>query len=88
METQAQPETQKHEVTIIVNTRPHEWPKGKISFDEVVKLAYPTPPGQDTVYTVSYTRGPEHKPNGTLVEGQSVEVVNDMVFSVTATNKS
>ncbi len=87
METPAQAHQPK-EITIIVNTRPTPWPKGQISFDEVVKIAFPTPPGPEPVYTVSYTRGSDKKPNGTLVEGGSVEVVKDMVFSVTFTNKS
>jgi hypothetical protein len=81
-------EKKPHIVTIIVNTRPHPVDKDKISFDEVVKLAFPTPPGPEILYTVSYSKGPDKKPNGTLVEGQSVEVKDGMVFSVTATNKS
>ena len=81
-------EKKPHLVTIIVNTREHRVEKGEITFDQVVKLAYPTPPGPDTVYTVSYTKGTEKKPSGTLVEGQSVEVKDGMIFSVTATNKS
>ena len=88
METSNTPAEGKHEVTIIVNTREYQVEKGKISFDQVVKLAYPQPPGQDTVYTVSYTKGNESKPTGTLVEGESVEVKDGMVFSVTATNRS
>jgi hypothetical protein len=81
-------EPKPHLITIIVNTRPYQWEKGKISFDEVVKIAYPTPPGPDTVYTVSYSKGADKKPNGTLVAEQDVEVKDEMIFSVTATNKS
>ena len=84
--TQAQ--KNPHLVTIIINTREEQIEKGKISFDQVVKFAFPTPPGPDTVYTVSYTKGADPKPNGTLVQGESVEVKDRMVFSVTATNKS
>lgn len=81
-------EQEPRSVTIIVNAREYRVDKDKITFDEVVKLAFPTPPGPDTLYTVSYHKGPEKKPNGTLVEGQSVEVKDGMVFSVSATNKS
>lgn len=81
-------EQHKHQVTIIVNTRAHEWDKERITFEEVVKIAYPTPPGQDTVYTVSYTNGPKENSSGTLVKGESVKVKDGMIFSVTATNKS
>jgi hypothetical protein len=39
-------------------------------------------------FTVQYTRGPETKPTGTLIEGQSVKVRNGMEFDVTSTNRS
>lgn len=78
----------KKEVTIIVNGREKQFPKEDISFAEVVALAFDTPPSPDTMYTVSYRRGHGNKPEGTLVEGQSVKVKEGMIFNVTATNKS
>jgi hypothetical protein len=75
-------------VTIYVNTRLHEVEKSKISFDEVVKLAYPnTPPGENVAYSVMYERGQGGK-EGTLVAGQSIEVKDGMRFDVTATDRS
>lgn len=75
-------------VTIYVNTRPHEVAKDEISFDEVVKLAYPsTPPGGNIAYSVMYERGHGGK-EGTLVAGESVKVKDRMRFDVTATDRS
>ena len=75
-------------VTIYVNTAAHVVDKGDISFDEVVKLAYPVPPpGPNVGFTVLYQRGHGSK-DGTLVAGQSVEVKDGMIFDVTPTDKS
>jgi hypothetical protein len=77
-----------HLVTIYVNTVPYQVEKGKISFEEVVKLAYPTPPsGQNVGFTVLYQRG-EGNSEGSLVAGQSVEVRDGMIFDVTPTDLS
>ena len=60
-----------------------------MTFDEIVKLAFPTPPpGTNILYTVSYEDGPRINPQGSLKEGQSVKVKNGMIFNVTATDKS
>ena len=77
-------------VTIIVNGRAKTVPKNEeITFDQVVALAFPTPPTGDGVqFTVQYTRGQGNKPAGTLVEGQSVKVKDGMEFDVTPTNRS
>lgn len=88
MEAEVRDEHRHHEIMLIVNTRPTPWSTHEISFDEVVKIAYPTPPYPQTKYTVSYTNGPKGHEHGTLVQNQSVPVKNEMVFSVTATNQS
>jgi len=79
----------KVDVTIIVNARQKRWEKKKISFDQVVKLAYPTPPaGQCIVYTVTYHNGPRANREGTMVDGDKVKVKDAMVFNVQYTDKS
>ena len=76
-------------VTIIVNGRPRQVKGPKVSFDQIVALAFPTPPpGTDVQFTVQYMRGPGHKPSGTLIEGQSVKIRSGMEFDVTPTNRS
>ena len=78
-----------HGVAIIVNTREKRWNKKAISYEQVVVLAFGTcSEHPDTVYTVTYTKGPEHKRDGSLVKGQSVKVKNGMIFNVSQTNKS
>lgn len=74
-------------VTIYVNTLAHEVEKEQISFDEIVKLAFPTPPAGSDGFTVLYQRGQGNK-DGSLVEGESVKVKEGMVFDVTPTHLS
>lgn len=77
-------------VTIIVNGQEHTIPKkDELSFDEVVALAFSPPPsGPNVVITITYTRGHGNKPEGNLIEGQTVKVKDGMIFNVTATDKS
>ncbi|MDV4070599.1 hypothetical protein CMT45_02600 [Elizabethkingia anophelis] len=77
------------ELTIIVNARPHIWKEINISFEQLVVLAfgsYDNNPNKG--YTVTYSRGWEPKPEGTMVKGSVVRVKNKMIFDVTATDKS
>jgi hypothetical protein len=80
---------QPRKYIIIVNGQKKTVTMKKVSFDEIVKLAFPTPPqGANILYTVSYEDGPRINPQGSLKEGQSVFVKNWMIFNVTATDKS
>jgi Multiubiquitin len=81
--------TKAVEFTIFVNTRPRTVAMGRLAYLEVVKLAYPDGPfGENYVYTVDYLRGPPRNPEGSLVEGDSVEIMNGMRFDVSFTDKS
>lgn len=73
---------------IIVNAEEKAVSDQTVTFEEVTKLAYPTPPYADTLFTVTYRNA--HKPKeGTLVKGQSVEVKKTgTIFNVKATDKS
>ena len=60
-----------------------------MSIEEIVALAYETPPTGDGVqFTMQYTKVHSDKPKGTLVEGQSVKVKEGMEFDVTPSNRS
>ena len=73
--------------TIIANGRPREVTGQKISYEEVVKLAFADDAAnQDTDYTVAYAN--PHGRDGTLVAGQETNVKEGMVFNVTKTNRS
>ena len=77
-------------VTIVVEGTPHEWPKDEeISFAQVVTLEVPDySPASGISYSVKYTRGQGHKPEGILSPGESVKVKDGMVFSVSETGQS
>jgi len=74
---------------IIVNAQQHHVEKKRVSYEQIVKLAFPTPPpGQNIHFTVTYYNGPKSNPEGTLTTGQTVKVNNGMVFNVKATDRS
>ncbi len=78
-----------HDFTIIVNGRQKTVHDHELSFDDVVALAFDTPPNGDNVtITVTYSRAAGPKTAGTLVEGATVKIKNGTVFNVTATDKS
>lgn len=74
---------------IIVNGREKQWCEKTINFKQVVELAFVNyQDNPDTVYTVTYAKGPHQNTEGSMVKGDTVFVTNKMVFNVTATNKS
>lgn len=79
----------QHQFQIIVNAREKDVHAKNQSFDDIVKLAFETPPtGENVVFTITYRNGPPENKEGTLIEGQTVHVKDGMVFNVTATDKS
>ena len=77
------------QICIIINTRKKLVDQSTISFAELVKLAFPnSPPNENTAYTVSFYKGPGACPEGTLIEGETVELTKGMVFNVSETDKS
>jgi Xaa-Pro aminopeptidase len=80
---------EKKTVTIIVDGTPHEWPKGEITYAEVVTLEFPDyPQHPETTYSVMYKNGHGNKPEGILSPGASVKVKEGMIFSVSPTGQS
>ncbi len=79
----------KKTVTIVVEGTEHEWPKGDISYAEVVTLEVPDyAQHPEITYSVRYKRGQGNKPEGTLAPGASVKVKEGMIFSVSETGQS
>lgn len=75
-------------VTIVIEGTAHEWPKGDISYNEVVTLEDPEfPQHPERVYSVTYERGHGEK-KGVLARGDSVKVKEGMVFFVKDTGES
>ncbi len=78
-----------HTTEVIVNGRTRQVSGKELTFVQVVNLAFDDAAFNDvTVYTVTYKRGEGHKPEGTLVEGETVKIKKGMVFNVKRTDKS
>jgi hypothetical protein len=78
-----------NEFIIIINGREKQWCEKTITFHQVVELAFENyQDNPNTVYTVTYAKGPQQNPEGSMVKGTKVCVINKMVFNVTATTKS
>lgn len=76
-------------IKIIVNGQKKEVATEEISYRHIVELAFESPWGNpNVVYTVTYSRGHHDRPQGSLVDGQSVNAKPGMVFNVTRTDKS
>lgn len=79
----------KTNVTIIVEGTPHQWEKKKISYAEVVTLEVPDYAHHpDITYSVTFTNGPNNRPEGDLAKGESVKVKDGMIFNVSETGQS
>lgn len=77
------------DITIVVNGREKIVAGKELSFAQLVALAFDTPPtGENIVFTITYRRGHGDKPEGSLVEGETVKIKKGMIFNVTATDKS
>ena len=60
---------EKKMVTIYVNTDPHQVEHGKLTFQQIVKLAYPDRAGDPMIlFKVSYRLGRGHSELTTLAE--------------------
>jgi hypothetical protein len=89
-EEQAHPEKEEHgkkEFTIIVNSTPKPWNDDEISYDQVVKLAFPNAAPNEE-FTVAYTMAEGKKKDGNLVKGQKVRITNGTSFDVDKTTNS
>jgi Multiubiquitin len=76
-------------ITIIVNGTQHEVEKNKITYEEVVTLAFPDfPQHSERTYSVTYERGQGNKPTGILSPGGEVRVKEGMTFKVKHTGQS
>ena len=88
--TEAVDEQTQHvkKIDIIVNGEPKTVPSETVTYDEVVNLAYPTPPAPNTRFTVTFRNAKKPK-QGTLAPGGAAEVKeHGTIFNVKATDKS
>lgn len=73
--------------SIIVNGRPREVSEHKLTYLQVVQLAYPGEvPTETIIFTVTYSN--PHGRDGSLTEGQDVVIKDGMIFNVRKTDRS
>lgn len=76
-------------ICIIINAREIYVDAGKLSFKELIELAFPgSGNGPNTSHTVIYRKGRGDAPEGTLIIGENVKLKKGMVFNVSETDKS
>lgn len=76
---------------IIVNGREHEFNEKKISYEQVIVIAFGAMDTRPEVaYTVKYSKGNngKHIDKGSLVQGDTVNVKEGMIFNVSRTDRS
>lgn len=79
----------KHEITIFINGEEKIVKKEKISYEEIIILAFGEyKESEATTYTITYFRGKNENANGVLLKGQEVMVKKEMKFNVSKTNRS
>jgi hypothetical protein len=77
------------ELIHIVNGEEKRSKADKVSYEEIVAFAYPTPPSPNAKFTVTYRNAEAPNREGSLVAGQFVVVrEKGTVFNVTPTVKS
>jgi len=82
-------QTTGKKVEIIVNGRQKMVSTKELSFDQLVALAFDSPPiDENTIFTVTYRRGESNKPEGTLIKGETLRIKEGMIFNVTSTRRS
>ena len=75
--------------SIVVNGRKQTVEDEELTFDRVVALAFDDPPtGEFICFTITYRHAGGRKPEGTLIEGESVKVKDGTIINVTITDKS
>lgn len=76
-------------VTIIVNGTQHEVEREKLTYEDLVNLAFDNKPptGEMVSITVTYSKGEDGK-QGSLQPGDDVKVKDGMIFNVKATDRS
>jgi len=77
------------DITIIVNAEQHVVRQHRLTFEDIVRLAFADAIFNDAIiYTVTYKRGPHQNREGSLVAGEAVFITNGMIFNAKRTDKS
>lgn len=76
------------EITIYVNTKPKRTTARELTFEQIVALADGLPSGPDIQFTVTVSKGHGPRPDDDVAPGETVKLKDEMVFSVSFTNRS
>lgn len=76
---------QNKPVQIFINMEAHTVAQQRISYEEVVRLAFPQGPF-DITYSVDFASA--HGKDGTLSKGRDTKVHEGMIFNVIKSNRS
>lgn len=77
------------EYKIIVNGRPKVVTLKELSFFDIVKLAFGEIISDGRkIYTMTFKKGHDCRPEGNLVEGDVIKIKKGVIFNVSATDKS
>ncbi len=79
------PPGQEKDTRIYVNTNGKFWNKKKISFEELVNIAFPGVTKKE--FDITYIKGHSNQ-EGELLNSESIPVHHEMEFIVTPTNES
>lgn len=80
-------DSHKKTYSIIVNGRPREVAEHKISYLQIVQLAFPDEqPSERVVFTVTFSN--PHGKDGTMVSGDNEVIKDGEVFNVRKTDQS
>lgn len=75
--------------TIIVNAEEKTVDHDLLTFNELVKLAFPVPPaGEHPKFTITFEKASSKPHEGSLKEGETVTVKNGTEFDVIHSNRS
>lgn len=76
-------------IEIIVNGRPHTVTGRKVTFEQLVQLAFPgSQPAQNVAYSITYQKAASDPHKGDLGVGGVVQIKNGTIFNVTKTVQS
>ena len=79
----------ERDISIVVNGREKTIRDDELTFRQLVALAFDDPPvGEFICFTITYRHAAGRKPDGTLIEDESVVVRDGTIFNVTVTDKS
>jgi len=74
---------------IIVNGREKTWEGKKISYEDIVILAFESFDQSENIsYTVTFSRRADKEEHGSMIKGDSIPVKEGMIFNVTKSNRS